>query len=200
MTSNKEILEKAIQKAILSYDVDYDGIITSRKSGRILKGSVNHKGYRYISVYLPEYKTQKKVTVHRLSALQNIPNPGNLPQVNHIDGNRLNNQIRNLEWCTASYNVSDGFKRGRITWNKGNISRERVLYYANRYPRQLFWLLTKDDFYVAKALWGEQRGRLVVGGILTRQAVENIGWISHLQQMVIAEDPIKYLGETLDIS
>lgn len=78
--------------------------------------------------------------------------------------------------------------------------KERVMFYANKYP-QLFWLLTKDDFMVAKALWGEEKwyttGEKVPEG---RQALLHPtleAWQYHLQQMVIAEDPIKYLEENI---
>jgi hypothetical protein len=187
--TNQEILEKAIQKAIAGYEATQVGRIWNRKTGKEVRGSINHKGYRYISVYLPETGKSKKITVHKLVALAHIPNPDKLPHINHKDGNRLNNAAWNLEWCTASYNVSDGFKRGRVVWNKGNISKERVLFYAKKYPRQLFWLLTKDDFMVAKALWGE--------GSNEGFSYDLKDWEFHLQQMVIAADPIAYLGDNL---
>ena len=59
---------------------------------------VNHNG-----------KTYK---VHRLVAICYIENPNNLPQVNHIDGNKTNNHVSNLEWCTASYNTQHAYDNG----------------------------------------------------------------------------------------
>lgn len=67
-----------------------------------------------------EVKHGKKIAFHRLIALQHIPNPDNKPHINHKDGNPLNNAVWNLEWVTPQENVVDGWKRGRITWNKGN--------------------------------------------------------------------------------
>jgi len=71
---------------------------------KILKPSANNsKGYLRLRI---QYKDGSSITesVHRLVAKVYIPNPNNLPQINHIDGNKLNNNVKNLEWCTNSYN------------------------------------------------------------------------------------------------
>lgn len=61
---------------------------------------------RYSKVKLMDRRLGKPISllVHRLVAIQFIPNPRNLPEVNHKDGNRFNNSVYNLEWCTAEYN------------------------------------------------------------------------------------------------
>lgn len=60
----------------------------------------------YLKVTLSGSCRSKKYYLHRLVAIQFIDNPYNLPQVNHIDGNKLNNSITNLEWCTKQENQS----------------------------------------------------------------------------------------------
>ena len=71
----------------------------------------NCKGYSKIEL-INDNNKDKKVFVHRLVALNFIPNPSNKPQVNHIDGDKNNNNIENLEWCTQSENMKHAFKTG----------------------------------------------------------------------------------------
>src|SRR5689334_15051695 len=118
--TNEEILKLAIEK----YMVGTDGRIINRKTGKRLTPHYDGVRYPYISVYLGNGVT-RKLNVHRLVAHVYLPNPEKLKQINHKDGDHTNNHVTNLEWCTPSYNVSDGFKRGRIIWNKGNASKER---------------------------------------------------------------------------
>lgn len=82
------------------------GQILSLYSNKILKLYITWDGYARITVNKKQYK------VHRLVAETLIPNPHNLPQVNHIDGNKLNNAVDNLEWCTAKDNLVHAYKIG----------------------------------------------------------------------------------------
>lgn len=77
--------------------------------GKILKqGNRKTSGMPYKQVVLYKNKEHKTVAVHRLVAEAFIPNPDNLPQVNHKDENPSNNNVSNLEWCTYKYNVNYG--------------------------------------------------------------------------------------------
>lgn len=58
----------------------------------------------YLRVKLCKDGKEKDITIHRLVAMQFVDNPNNLPQVNHKDGNKLNNCVSNLEWCTKEAN------------------------------------------------------------------------------------------------
>lgn len=73
------------------------------KDGLWLRPRKTSKGYLSVSLY----KDGKyfKMLVHRAVAQAFIPNPNRLPQVNHIDGNKTNNNVNNLEWCTAQENI-----------------------------------------------------------------------------------------------
>lgn len=64
-------------------------------------------GYKKVKLRGFDGKT-KMVSVHRLVAQAFIPNPNNLPQVNHKDEDKTNNNVENLEWCTAKYNTNYG--------------------------------------------------------------------------------------------
>ena len=80
------------------------------KKGKILKPNPNWNNY--LQVHLSKNGKGKMSVVHRLVAQTFIPNPNNLPQVNHIDGNKFNNSIENLEWCTAKENINHSWKLG----------------------------------------------------------------------------------------
>lgn len=81
---------------------------------RILKQDTSVKGYHTVHVPMTDGKT-RHLRVHRLVAEAFLPNPNNLPQVNHKDGNKSNNQVSNLEWCTAKSNNSHARSSG--LWN-----------------------------------------------------------------------------------
>ena len=73
---------------------------------KILSGHINSKGYIQVEL------KGKPVLVHRLVAKVFIPNIDNKPQVNHIDGDKINNRVENLEWCTNSENQIHAYKNG----------------------------------------------------------------------------------------
>lgn len=88
------------------YQVSNIGNIRNIKTGKYLKVQTYKTGYCYIDLY--NNGQPKKYLIHRLVAQAFIPNPYNLPYVNHKDCNPLNNNANNLEWCTQQYNVNYG--------------------------------------------------------------------------------------------
>lgn len=76
---------------------------------RILKQSKDKDGYLLVGLKDVNGK-MKSYRVHRLVAQAFIPNTNNLEQVNHIDENKLNNEVSNLEWCSSKYNVNFGLR------------------------------------------------------------------------------------------
>ena len=92
------------------YAATVDGRIYSLHSKKFL--SDNKKLGDYKAVTLCEDGKRKEETIHRLIALAFIPNPENKPAVNHKDGNKLNNCVNNLEWCTYQENVQHAMDAG----------------------------------------------------------------------------------------
>ena len=93
-----------------NYDASSEGRIRNRKTGRILKTRINDRGYE--SVCLHDRGEQTSTRVHRLIAETFIDENCEGLDVNHIDGNKTNNHIDNLEFCTRKENVQHAFKNG----------------------------------------------------------------------------------------
>lgn len=88
--------------------------------GYILKQQT-YQGYKCVQIHTNgQYKWEK---VHRLVAETFIPNSNNLPQVNHIDGNKENNKVDNLEWCTHSENIKHAYNNNLINHYKRKIKQ-----------------------------------------------------------------------------
>lgn len=91
-------------------------VISFKKTGvgYMLTQQLTPKGYRRVFV------NHKKIFVHRLVAEVFIPNPHNLPVVNHIDGNKQNNHVSNLEWVSVGENQSHAYRIGLRVQSKGS--------------------------------------------------------------------------------
>ena len=95
-------------KEFPDYEVSTFGRV--RKGDLILKTSLTTNGYP--RVHLRKDKKDHTLMVHRFVAKAFIPNPNNYPVVNHIDGNKTNNNVKNLEWCTSLMNLHHAYKTG----------------------------------------------------------------------------------------
>lgn len=99
------------------YTVDETGAVYSYKKGkrnRLKPLTGGHGGYEKVRLYIGEGTKWKDFFVHRLVAEAFIPNPDNLPVVNHKDQNPGNNAAQNLEWCTIQYNCNYGDAKERM--------------------------------------------------------------------------------------
>lgn len=110
----KEQKEWRIIKEAPEYEVSTKGDVRRISSQYNLKGSIDKDGYPRVMLSTRgadgEYKKSKKITRfrHRLVAEAFIPNPNDLPIVNHKDEDKANCDVENLEWCTIKYNVNYG--------------------------------------------------------------------------------------------
>ena len=138
-----ENLSNEIWRDVVGYEGLYQisnlGRVKSLLFGRerILKTRYNVEGYAVIK--LTRKDKGKIYPIHKLLAQAFIPNPENKPIVNHKDGNKMNNNLDNLEWVTHSENVKHSYKMGLIKPKRGSenvqskLSEEEVFYIRKNY-------------------------------------------------------------------
>ena len=126
--------------------------INYRGTGRekILKGT-SYNNYVYVT--LRKDNESKTFLLHRLVAQAFIPNVENKPCINHIDCNRKNNKVNNLEWCTQQENIAYMDKKNRRVGNK-KMTEQDVKNIRNKKKKGLFY----------KNVWQEYKDRLSFSG------------------------------------
>lgn len=142
------------------YQISTHGRILSLKVGhkkrkvpRLMKPQVEKKGY--LRIMLRKLYKYEHFMIHRLVATAFIPNPHNLPFVNHKDENKKNNMVSNLEWCTNEYNENYGTRNLR-----SSLSRMKPILVFDKSTNQLLAEFPsikdaakaygKDEAYIAK--------------------------------------------------
>lgn len=113
---------KALRKTVRYKDgraYTYEEKVLSQKS--------NPNGYQHLNLFISTGNA-KSIDVHRAVAFAFIPNPESKREVNHINGNKADNRVDNLEWCTSKENKAHGFLTGLYkseNQGKGRIKRLR---------------------------------------------------------------------------
>lgn len=137
--------------------------------GQLLRPHLNRNGY--CVVHLRNDGVSHCMLVHRLVGIAFIPNDENKPQINHKDGNKTNNCVENLEWCTAQENMEHAWRTGLASGDKiSEVSCRRDLYCVetNKYYRSM--VEAADDLSVGKASinYAVKHGRSIHSAITKR--------------------------------
>ena len=110
--------------------ISSDGDLMNENTGRILKQGILRTGYYSVRVRLAN-KNKRHIIIHKAVAYTFLDNPNGYTVINHKDGNRLNNNVDNLEWCTYGYNLQYAYDTG--SFDKTKISGE------NNHESKLTW-------------------------------------------------------------
>ena len=100
------------------YQINQQGEIWSCHYKMIMKPTINEDGY--LKINLRQNNKSNKRFIHRLITIQYIPNPDNLPEIDHIDRNKLNNSLDNLRWVSREDNRANRPTKGSITTFQAN--------------------------------------------------------------------------------
>lgn len=130
-------IEEIWKNYIYNYDVSNLGRLKNSKTGNILKvRPINNHDYLGTVVTLGSKKYIKMIIVHRAVAEMFIPNPENKPEVNHIDGNKTNNCVSNLEWTTRKENINHAIIAGLVNHKGENNSQAKLSSESVKYIRE----------------------------------------------------------------
>lgn len=105
------------------WEINSDGVIRNRRTRKILKLRLRRDGYLDVKL------SYKRYLIHRLVAIAFLPNPNNFPQVNHIDGDRKNPKVTNLEWCDQFANMKHAIKTGLFPNRQGERNGRATITY-----------------------------------------------------------------------
>ena len=105
-----------------NYEVSNLGQVRNKSNGYILTPKTDKDGYKLVCISSCIEKKRKTVRIHRMVGLMFIPNPDGKPEINHIDENKENNCVDNLEWVTSKENANHGTRNERA--KKNNIRKQ----------------------------------------------------------------------------
>lgn len=157
---------------------NYEGIYKVSSDGKVMsangikKVEIAKNGYARVCLF--KNGKGKHFSVHRLVAMVFIPNPLELEMVNHIDGNKLNNNVENLEWCDLSYNIKHAYRTGLI-----HPATTKVIQYTKDFVKVKEWDSIKEACEILGlthsnicTVCKDKTNRRMCGGYIWRYAKE----------------------------
>lgn len=146
-------------KGYEDYYITKSGKIFSTLTNKELKFDKSSHGYCRVKLMDRRLGKFIALQVHRIVATQFIPNPNNLPEVNHKDGNKSNNSIYNLEWCTSEYNHRHAKETGLYKIEEDNprakLTKQQVLQIHRDWETCKSKTALAKKYHVSDALIGE---------------------------------------------
>jgi hypothetical protein len=143
MELNTSEIWKAIKGFEGFYEINSLGQVRNAKNNYLRKPKINRLGY--LTIVLCKEGIGKTAFIHRLIAEAFIPNPESKKEVNHINGCKLDNSIKNLEWCTRHENMRHASKVGLLDGRAKPYSiKSKLLHPA----RKIVYQFTKDDQFI----------------------------------------------------
>jgi len=143
-------------KGFENYEVSTEGQVRNKTTGRILKPYDNGRGYLEVSLSVNGKRAAK--TVHRLVAKSFIPNPENKPEVNHIDEDKTNNGVKNLEWMTSKENANYGTRTDRMKNNPEWCKSLQRLIESKSKPIYVLYPEGTDEYYPSATIAARELG------------------------------------------
>lgn len=174
------IIEEIIFKSLIYHGINYPkfeisntGILRNIKTGTVYKQTKNHNGYMGVVVSLGSRDNKRYFKIHRCVAETFLPNPNNLPVPNHLDGNKTNNYVENLEWCTDAENTQHAFRMGLAHALKGEDGNASKLTWEDvKYIRENY--IPSDRLYGTRGL----ARKFDVDHTTIMSALHNESWIA----------------------
>lgn len=173
---------------------EYNDSLDHLRSSKKIKKQVNNCGYEYVILSNKEEK-HKTLTVHRIVAKTFIPNPEEKEDVNHIDGNKLNNNVNNLEWTTTQENIIKRYEIGIDGNNYKRVSQfdkdgNLVGSFLSSYEAERITGISRT--HIGGCCRGE---RLTAGGYVWKFEIEEPKKIEKIDSILRIDDLIPPYGE-----
>lgn len=157
------------------HTIDENGVVINTETGHCKAQWLGANGYMHVDIQ--EFGVAKKFAIHRLLAINFIPNPENKRTVNHKDGNKLNNNLSNLEWATVAENVKHAYDNGLQPYRRNYTLEEYEIMLQSRF-------LTGESITSISSSCNQSLTQL---SIHLREAAERLGLLTEYETQLILQ-------------